>query len=213
MTYADAIKLIAGEFWGAVGMMLLFFAGMLLAIPVQRSNIKPLIWLPRKLARMLLRILHQRPGIVRMAAFIFLFNVNAIFLYMLTGVIPYAPAIMAVWVGLNVSLASVIAQKFLPRPDPEAQELPWTARIGALLTFALELPCLWFALALGQSILANPAIDLKARCMAYWMVLAPILLVSAIAEAHAICSTFKHGRENGDVTNHDDDTSDDNTSG
>ena len=161
MSYPEAFALIASHWRGALGMMLLFFGGALLAIPVYNARVKILLWLPRRFARMLLRILKAQPGPLRLGAFIFLFNVNAIFLYMLTGVVPFAPVVVCLWAGLNVSLASGMAQRFLPRPDPETQDLPWTARLGALLTFLLELPCLWFALAIGQTIAGDFGEDRK----------------------------------------------------
>jgi len=199
MTYREAWLLIGRHVWGALGMALLFGGGMLLAIPVVRHEFEPLLRLPRAFARMLERILSRRPSTARLAAFIFLFNVCAIFLYMLTGVVPGAPAVVAVWTGLNVAAASILGPKRLPDGAGAPRSLPVTARLGAVVTFCLELPSLWFSLAMGMtdvpSILAilhgADATPLRERALAYGMVIAPALAVSALAEAHAVCTAYR----------------------
>jgi len=199
MSYGEAISLIGRHVWGALGMALLFGGGMLLGIPVLRQRFEPLLYVPRRFAGMLDRILQRKPSTLRLAAFIFLFNVNAVFLYMLTGVVPGMPAVIAVWTGLNVAAASVLAQKRFPRRLRPTVVLPPTARIGAVLTFCLELPSLWFSLAMGMTDVPNliellrgaDAAPLRERALAYGMVIVPALAVSALAEAHAVCSAYR----------------------
>jgi len=192
--------------WGAAGMACLFGAGMLLAIPVHRRRIGALLALPRFFARMLHRILKRNPSTVYLATFIFLFNGTAIFLYMLSGVAPRLPAVVAFFTGLNVALTSIMAQKELPRirqpaadDEAAANAFSVTAQLGAALTFVLELPCLWFALAMGMSI--SPSLagilrgedtgPLRERVLVYVMIILPALAISALAEAHAVCSAFR----------------------
>ena len=200
MSYLEALSLLWKHCWGAFGMALLFGAGMLLAIPVHRRGVRVLLYMPDLFACLLGHIL-KRTSTPRLAAFIFLFNAIAIFLYMLTGVIPYLPAATALSTGLNVALTSIIAQDRLPLRNPSATRLPITARIGAVLTFVLELPCLWLSLAMGMTITPNllgllrgdDLAPLRARALAYALVIVPTLALSALAEAHAVHSVFHPG--------------------
>ncbi len=193
---------------------------MLLAIPVHRTRFKPLMFLPERFARMLRRIFDQRPGALKLGAFIFAFNSCAIFLYMLTGVIPGAPAVVAALTGLNVALASVLSQKEMPERELGTLWVPFTARIGAVMTFLLELPCLWFALAMGQSIQPNlPALlgggdptNLQQRVLTYGMVIVPALAVSALAEAHAVTSALRAPTEAPDTPDGSSDEADEDSS-
>lgn len=199
MSYGEAFALLWQHLWGALGIGLIFGAGMLLAIPVLRRRFRPLLFLPDLFARMLHNILAKKPTTVRLAAFIFLFNSNAIFIYMLTGLVPKAPAFLAFFTGLNVAAASILAQKRFPRTDIGELHVPLTARIGAVLTFALELPSLWFSLAMGLTMETSlrdllsgaDATDIRQRILVYGMVIVPTLALSALAEAHAICSAFR----------------------
>jgi len=198
VTYGEALTLLWKHLWGAVGMGLLFGAGMFLAIPVMRNRFRPLLFFPGIFADMLHRLLRKNPSTFRLAAFIFLFNTCAIFLYMLTGIVPFVPAAVALWAGLNVALAAILAQKRFPPADINTLPLPLTARIGAVMTFALEIPSFCFALAMGMTIQSHlPALfhstditDISRRALAYIMVLVPTLAISALAEAHAVCSAF-----------------------
>ena len=198
MTYAQALTLLWHHLWGAFGIGLLFATGMLLAIPIMRKRIRPLLFLPRIFADLLHRLLQNTLSTIRLALFIFFFNTCAIFLYMLTGVIPFFPALVAVWAGLNVALTGILAQKRFPRADLGLLPLPLTARLGAVLTFALEIPAFCFALAMGVTIQTRlfplfhgaPAEDIRTRSLAYALVIIPVLALSALAEAHAVCSAF-----------------------
>lgn len=198
MTYTEAFALLWEHLWGALGIGMVFGAGMLLAAPVMRKRIGPLLFFPGIFANMLHRILGKNLSTIRLALFVFFFNSCAIFLYMLTGIVPFAPAVVAIWAGLNVALTSIIAQKRFPRADLSIIPIPLFARIGAVLTFALEIPSLCFALAMGMTIQTRftaflrgvTADDLRQRVLAYVMVLVPILALSALAEAHAVCSAF-----------------------
>ena len=204
MTYTEALALLWEHTWGALGIGLVFGAGMLLAVPVMRKRIRPLLFFPGIFANMLHRLLGKSRSTLRLALFIFLFNSCAIFLYMLTGIVPFAPAAVAIWAGLNVALTSIIAQKRFPRVDLSVVPLPLFARIGAVLTFALEIPSFCFALAMGMTIQTRftallhgaTANDLHRRALAYAMILVPVLALSALAEAHAVCSAFTATKTN-----------------
>jgi len=205
VTYGEAFTLLWKHIWGAFGMGLLFGTGMLLAIPVMRNRFRPLLFFPRIFADMLDRLLRNNPSTLRLAAFIFLFNSCAIFLYMLTGVVPFLPAVVALWAGLNVALAAILAQERFPPADISALPIPVTARIGAVMTFALEIPSFCFALAMGLTIQTRlPPLfqgadikDIRLRALAYLMIIVPTLAISALAEAHAVCSAFTASKRGG----------------
>ena len=199
MDYLDCVRFVLGHTRTALSMALLFAAGALSAGPIMRYRIRFLLTPPEWFAKTLGRILDTRPSAPRLALFIFCFNGSAIFLYMLTGVIPWLPALVVFMAGLNVLAAGMLSQREAPAARAGDRPLPAPARICALLTFLLELPSLWYAMAMGWT-MRTPIWDLlrgaeltplRRRALAYLLVILPVLAISAAAEAYAVTQAQK----------------------
>ncbi len=171
----------------------LFFIGAGLAPLVMARRIESLLSFPRWMMQLLRAILERKPSTPTLAALIFGFNGTAIFLYMLSGVVPGIPYVIALGTGLNVALAGLLARE-APRPGgPRSGPLPISVRICMALTFILELPCFWYSMAMGFTMPTvillfqggDPA-GIGRRIHAYLTVILPILAVSAAVEAYAV---------------------------
>ena len=177
-------------------MALLFAAGGLAALPALRHRVEPLLALPRRFARMIAAVLAKGPSVPKLALVIFLFNGCAMFCYMMTGLIPWLPAAVVFLTGLNVVAAGMIGKETSPPPERGARLTKGAALCG-LLTFLLELPCFWFAMAMGWTMTPRlpellrgaDAGGIKARIAAYATVLLPLLALSAAAEAYAVLTS------------------------
>lgn len=188
-------------------MAFLFGAGVLFAVPVLRWNIRPLLVTAEWFAARVARVLASGPSRLRLGLFIFGFNACAIFIYMLSGLVPYLPAVTAFMTGTNVALASLIGRKHRSEIRMRVHLSP-SARICMLLTFCLELPGFWYAMALGYTITTRiPDLvarsnlsSVQERVAAYGMVIVPVLAVSAFCEAHAIVSSLAGPSAEGEDT-------------
>jgi len=198
MSIAQAIRLILSHTGSAAAMALVFAAGGVFAFQARRWRLRALKGFAEWFAGRVERILSSGPSRLRLAAFIFLFNASAIFLYMLTGLVPWLPILTTFLAGMNVIFAS-LAGRGRDRGFRTKPHVARSARICMLLTFALELPAFWYAMAMGWTIRTR-MMDLfwgtnldsvRDRAAAYAMILVPILFVSAIAEAHAIVSSLE----------------------
>jgi hypothetical protein len=199
-----------------------FFAGMASAIIAVRYKIDFLTGFPLWIMRQLARFLQACPHILPILCLIAVFNSLAIGIYMLTGIIPMLPMIVCFLTGMNVGIATLAGGEMLPipvkPPPPPPEEEPLaegdSARIisvvitptGCLraisfvLVMALELPSLWFAIAMGTTLeswwladdktLALTA-GIEQRLIAYAVIIVPILIISAALEAIGIVLTFR----------------------
>ena len=193
MSYPDYVRFVLQHTATAVSMALLFAAGAACAFPVMRHGIRPLLVAPRWFAGMLGKVLTAKLSVPHLALFIFSFNGSVIFLYMLTGLVPCLPAVVVFFAGLNVVLAGMLGRQPITA-DRVAKPLPALVRLCAILTFLLELPSLWYAMAMGWvmevtvlDLLHGAALDpVRRRVLAYLIVILPLLAVSALAEAYAV---------------------------
>jgi len=198
MSMEEAIRLILSHTGIAVAMALIFAAGGMFAIPVQRRRFRPLTVFAEWFAARVEHVLNSGPSRFRLGAFIFLFNACAIFLYMLTGLVPWLPVVTTFLAGMNVVLASLAGRKRKSR-FRRKHHLTRSARACMLLTFVLELPAFWYAMAMGWTISTSvmnlfsetSLSSVRERATAYAMVIVPILALSAFAEAHAIVSSLE----------------------
>jgi hypothetical protein len=185
--------------WLALDAAILFAVGLFVAVPVVRYRLGAVKWLPLRLFRLVVRLMGEG-GIARTALVIWLFNSVAIFIYMAGGFHPLVPKLFAIWTGLNIAVLTggiereedPILSRLSARPD-DAWRLPrWILLICGLLVLVLELPCFWFAIAMGirmgHRVQAGSSygVELAHRGAAYATVIVPLLLLSAIAEAIAI---------------------------
>ena len=199
MRYIGLIKFILSHTWLAAAATLLFAAGAMCAMPVLRWRIRPLLILPEWLALRLQSIIEATPSVVGLGLFIFAFNGSAMFLYMLTGVLPGMPALIVFLTGLHVALAALISQRRGPQPPAAPRHLPALARTCAGLTFLLELPCFWYTMAMSWTLRAGMTGEwqrvtmnaIRERATAYLLVILPVLAVSALAEAYAVTSATR----------------------
>ena len=199
MKFAESIHVLLAHAGLAVAAALLFAAGAAFAIPVMRWRVEFLLAVPRSFAGWLARVLKSRPSTPRLALFIFCFNGAAIFVYMMTGLIPGLAIVVAFLTGLNVALASMLGRNTFSATEVTLERLSFLSRACALLTFILELPCFWFAMAMGIGLELNvvelargaDAGPLLARMQAYALIILPALALSALAESYAITSTVR----------------------
>ena len=177
---------------------LLFAAGLFAAWPIVHYRLRGPARLPLAIFRLVLGLMGRSPSIARMAAVIFCFNTSAIFLYMSTGFHPLLPKVLCVWTGLNVGLIAGAARLGESRGPGRPGADQWTPPRGltllcGLLVLLLELPAFWFSIAMGISMGhavqsgGSPYLGaLAVRAGAYFALVAPALLVSALAEAVAV---------------------------
>ena len=108
------------------------------------------------------------------------------------------PAVLAFATALNVALASWFAQREIRLDGVRRQPLGSLARVCGIVTFLLELPCFWYAIAIGLRMKASiPGLwrgegsgDIWLRVRAYVIVILPLLAVSALAEAYAVTQSL-----------------------
>jgi hypothetical protein len=210
-SFLSALHLLVDHVWLAVVAALLFMAGMATAAPVVRQDRRLLMAFPLWVVRVAMRLMGPEMPPLRVFALIFTFNGAAIFLYMLSGVLIVVPAAMAFLTGLNIGVVVLKARELvLPGTEPPASgpEEPtaaprWASFCGALV-LALELPS--FCLSVGMGIgmarkLTAPGqytIEMvralvAERIHAYWMIILPALLISALAETAAIRGQMRRG--------------------
>ena len=186
---------------------LLFAAGLGTSVAVVRGDVRWMMAPPLWVVRQVLRVIGPGFPPVRVFLVIFCFNTVAIFLYMLSGVLIVAPALVAFLTGVNIGVIVLKAGEVeLPtgeRPLAEAMDpsgdfevAPWVS-LCSLAVLMLELPSFWISVGMGiglareltkvgQYTLANMGSLLAPRVTAYTMLIIPALLVSAIAETAAI---------------------------
>ncbi len=173
--------------------------GLFVAWPVVRYRLTGVAWLPRRIFRLVVRLMGPRPTLFRMALVIFLFNSIVMFLQMAAGFHSFVPKVLCIWTGMNVGVmmgfagesAGMIRQAarrregFIPPPA--------LTLVCSLLVMLLELPCYFYALAMGMKLghtvqggQAAYAAALEPRAVAYLLFLAPALFVSALAESVSI---------------------------
>lgn len=183
----------------ACGAALLFLAGCLLALPGARRGSDLLTWLPRTLFRMVRRLLGTQPGMTRLWFVIFGFNGTAMLLYMASGFHPAIPAAIALVTGYNIAAIVLLAAEdrhfdaIAACPTAGWTPPQWAAGLCGLAVLMIELPCFWYAIAmgirLGEEIAAGRtsySLGIGPRVHAYLLVILPALLVSAVCEAIAI---------------------------
>ncbi len=178
---------------------LLFAVGVFLSWPVVRLRLRGVAVLPLALLRTVVRLIGPDPSVVRMAGVIWLFNSVAMFVDLAAGFHPFVPALLCLWTGLNIGVVIGMAPREMAmlaagHPGPGRwTSPPAVARLCGLLVLLLELPCLFYTVAMGISMGALvqsgtlhylPALAVRGRAFA--CVIVPLLLVSAIAEAVAM---------------------------
>jgi uncharacterized membrane protein SpoIIM required for sporulation len=195
--------LILDQTWYALAAALLFGAGMAAAAPALRWQVKWLLDFPAWFVQLLRKVMAAKPCVPALGAFIFAFNTVAIFVYMLSGIVPGLPFLVVFLTGLNVALAGLMARE--GATEGPSTPPPFSVRVCAALTFVLELPCFWYAMALGMSLRptilqvgrgdANwtPLVD---RLVAYLIIIVPLLAVSALVEAYAVSYSYRAAAAN-----------------
>jgi len=178
---------------------LLFGVGLFVAWPVVRYRLTGVAWLPRRIFGLIVSLMGSRPTLSRMALVIFLFNSTVMFLQMAVGFHSFVPKVLCIWTGMNVGVMMGFAgesagmireaarrrEGFIPPPS--------LTLLCSLLVMLLELPCYFYALAMGMKLghvvqggRAAYLAALEPRALAYVLFLAPALLVSAVAESVSI---------------------------
>jgi hypothetical protein len=180
---------------------LLFAVGLFASYPVVRYRWRAVAAPPLALFRLVVRLLGPAPSIARMALVIWAFNSIIVFIDMASGFHPLLPKLLCVWTGLNVGVMLGMAPQELELQLASVRPGSWVpppalARVCTVLLLVLELPCFFYAVAMGISmglLVQSSALSylpgLAVRGRAYVTLLVPILLVSALAEAIAVRGT------------------------
>jgi len=196
----------------ALDAALLFAVGLFVSWPVVHYRLKAIARLPLAVFRLVLGLIGRSPGIPRMAGAIWGFNSVAIFVYMASGCHPLLPKLFGIWVGMNIGIIMGMA--------PHAEDLlqagmaapgqwvppPLLSTVSGALVLVLELPCFWFAIAMGirmgQAVQSGqPYLSaLAPRATAYVCVIVPVLAFSAVCEAVAIRGSAGRGSHHNDTT-------------
>lgn len=211
-SYWSSLRLLGEHLWLGAIAAVLFAAGVGTSAPVVRGNVRWLMALPLWLVRKVLRLVAPKFPPVRVFLLIFSFNAVMICVYMLSGVLVVLPAAIAFLTGLNIGVI-VLKSGEIELPSGErplatvgAEETaapPWVA-VCSLAVLVLELPSFWISVGMGIGMgrklaLAGPydwpTISALAteRLHAYWMVIIPVLFVSALAETAAIRGHIRYG--------------------
>jgi uncharacterized membrane protein SpoIIM required for sporulation len=201
---------LAGHLRLAVHAALLFAVGLFASWPVVRYRLDVLTRPAEVVLRLVLRLMGPSPGLARMAGIIFANNCTVMFVCVAAGLHPMVPKVLCVWVGLNVGAMIGLLGRDEELLAPMRRRPgwwvppPWATVLCSALVLLLELPCLWFAVAMGVSMgrvvhggSASYAEALAAYARAYWSVIAPVLLVSAAAESVAVRGSFAPPGGNG----------------
>ena len=196
----DLLDFVLKDHFGLAFMAaLLSVSGALLAFPVVRWGPALFTKMPLALFRMVRMLMGTRPGLVRMGMVIFGFNGSAMFVYMASGVRPLLPCIIALLTGFNITVIMLLAEQTgirLSGGGPvSARWVPGNRLTGlcGAAVLLLELPCFWYAIAMGVGMGRAVAEGrtgytqaLAIRADAYIHLILPVLLLSAICEVIAI---------------------------
>lgn len=174
--YLEHLDFLVGHWPGAAGAAAAFLLGAVAARLVVAYDLRFFMATPLWFLRHVAAFLKRNPSVLGLAAFIFAFNGTAMFVYMLFGLIPYMPAVIAFLTGMNVAVAALKSGEFMgdvplgleagetandavpdgegpddpaDAPPPAAVEPNPLAILASVLVLALELPCFWFAISMG----------------------------------------------------------------
>jgi len=217
MSYGELVRFVLDRHLTlAVHAALLFATGLFVAAPVIWWRVRALQWLPLQLFRLIVRLMGEHPGLVRMTLIVWLFNSAAMFVYMASGFHPMLPKVFGIWVGMNVAIVTVVggSERDLHRMVAPAEGGGWSPSPGfgwlcSIFVLALELPAFWYSLAMGISLgwtvqegSAPYGEGLRVRALAFVCLVLPLLLLSALAESVALRSAGteegRGGRGTGD---------------
>jgi len=200
----ESFHLLASHWWHGVAAAVLFAAGVATAVPVTHGKVHWLMAFPLWIVRKVLRLIGPEFAPWRVFPTIFVFNSVAMFVYMATGVLVIVPAAVAFLTGLNIGVVVLNAGELelpggeLPTADGDDsyEVAPWVSACG-LAVLVLELPSFWISVGMGIGMGRSLAVGgpytvgnitrlFVERAHAYWMIVVPVLLVSAVAETLAI---------------------------
>jgi len=186
--------------------MLLFAVGLFVSWPVVRYRLKAVSWLPLKLLGAVLKLFGPAPRLPRIAAVIFCFNTCTLFVCLLSGFHPVLPKLFGIATGMNMGIVLGLGRHEEKQASLLLGRAPgWNppaglSRLCGVLVLLIEMPSLWFTIAmgigLGQRVQGGVAYleALRPRALTYLLVVAPALLLSAVAEAIAIRGASARGR-------------------
>lgn len=202
MSLREHVAFLAGHWLAALAAAIAFVLGAMSAPFALGSGVKALTALPLWMLRRIVVMMARRPSVWKLAAFIFAFNGAAMLVYLLLGLIPFMPAVMAFWAGMNIAIVMLKSGEapLAPTDTVTIGEKGGTgagqalAAVCTVVTLCLELPCFWFTIGMAQGMnyWAGTALepdhlaDLRMRVMTYTQVVLPLLGVSALAEAYAV---------------------------
>ncbi|MBN1653941.1 MAG: stage II sporulation protein M [Deltaproteobacteria bacterium] len=191
--------LFVDHFLSACVAALYFLFGAVAVLPMMRFNREGCRQAAEWILRALARLFGPKPGLLRIAFTIFLYNGAVMFLYMSLGVHPLLPKLVAVLTGFVLALCFSLPQEaqgllgFSSVGPSDWVPAPRLAILCGAATVLIELPCFFYSIAmgitLGQDLIGgNPGYlsGLITRAEVYLIVVLPLLLLSAVCETVAI---------------------------
>ncbi len=180
-TYRDLLALIDGTLFLLAAA--LFFLGIFCAPIIVRKQIRPLLWYPLWIWRVIQRHMDPNVPFLRLWALIFSLNSISLFCNLVSGLFIIFPPFFAFLLGLHIA---VICLK----------------EVGNLRLFSLilnpvsllELPAAWISLSLGMSLgrelylrgYTNVFSLFRSEFMGYLFLVLPLLAVAALVEVSLI---------------------------
>ncbi|MCK5685605.1 stage II sporulation protein M [bacterium] len=143
--------------------VILFGAGILLAKWVVSKKIDFLINIPIALLKFATGFIERNPSFLRIFLFIFLFNSANAVIYFFSGLVPYLPIILNVWLGMNIGIVFMTPPElkkelFFKNQDIEETEINDDVGKGLIVLIAafafivIELFAIFFAISLSHEI-------------------------------------------------------------
>jgi len=195
----QALLTIKNHFFLSWFALLLFILGFAFSSVVEKYNLRIFKVLPLWFLGKTMKFASPERSFSQVFLFIFLFNSIAIFFYMMSGAFVLLPFIIAFLTGMNIGIVSL---------EPMPEELQKSTVYGkknfrpGLISFAgvllvplLEVASFCISIAMGMSLAVGMFFNFRflmflalapSRMFAYFVVIVPILFLSALLETGAI---------------------------
>ncbi|MEE8638404.1 MAG: stage II sporulation protein M [Candidatus Margulisiibacteriota bacterium] len=180
--------------------LFLFILGFGFSYFVEKFDLKVFKVFPIWFLKQTIRFANPSKSFTSIFLFIFLFNSIAICLYMLSGLLVLFPVLIAFLTGTNIGIIVLhpvpkeLKEGSFYRPKPEIKFGPFLLLLTALVPI-FELFVFCYSIAMGLEMASsmflnftweNAVILAIPRIKMYLMLCAPLLFISALAEARVI---------------------------
>ncbi len=207
MIFEQSLNLIRDNFYFGWFTLLLFFAGFTSSIIVEKMPQLAIIKaFPLWFIRLTAKYANPKRPFWKIFLFISMFNIIAIFFYMMSGIFVIVPFVIALLTGLNMGIImqEPVPEEFrLANPyDHEAAEFSYFSIFGTVLVpfFELIIFCVFvgigMSMGVGLALSYSPvmiAVLVKERLFSYIIIGVPMLVISGLLETLAIKDIHENG--------------------